>query len=289
MRTISLFILFSLLSGIYFYTPAHAQSDTTKKALEDVKESVTTLINAKDEENPNDIAFRIETFKKVIDFSIAETKDLKIKLFDIDSKKVGTSTIEWKNRMMKNLDDALEYYDSEKNFIKENEASLTLPEIKTKAESFKEWREKEYTPTADEINDYFLIEQQKQALDITKKRAEKIRVDIEKLKKARIKTAELEKMFSKTEVLLKDAQELNDKAVLLFSTTKILQLPESKDEKILMNATEEATSTATSTVTDEVEKNPQLSIKDLVKESFTKVKNIYQIFIDMSNVVRKLL
>lgn len=289
MRTISLFILFSLLSGAYLSTPARAQSNTTKGALEDVKESVTTLINAKDEENPNDIVFRIETFKKVINFSIAEAKDLKIKLFGVDLKKVGTSTIAWKNRIMKNLDDTIEYYDSEMSFIKEREATMTLAEIKARAESFKEWRENKYAPTADEINNYFLIEQQKQALETTKKRADKIRIDIEKLKKARIKTLDLEKLFSKTDTLIKDAYELNDKAVLLFYRTKILQLPQSEDGVILSEIIEEATSTTTSTIVNEVEKNPQLSIKNLVKESFAKVKNVYQIFIDMSNVVRKLL
>ena len=267
--------------------PAHAQSDTTKKALESVKESVTTLINAKDEENPNDITFRIETFKKVIDFSIAEAKDLKIKLFGIDSKKVSTSTDVWKNKMMKNLDDALEYYDSEKNFIKDGEGSLVLTEIKTRAETFKGWRENTYVPTADEINDYFLIEQEKQALETTKNRASKIRLDIEKLKKAKIKTVNLEKLFSKTDILIKDAQELNDKAALLFYKTKIL--PPQDEEIISEVLTEEMINTTTSTVINEVEKNPEPSIKDLVRESFTKVKSVYQIFIDMSNLVRKLL
>lgn len=288
MRTISFFIIFSFVGGVYFSTSVYAQSDTTKKALESVKESVTTLINAKDEENPNDIVFRIETFKKVIDFSIAEAKDLKIKLFGIDAKKVGTSTIAWKNRMMKNIDEALEYYDSEKNFIKEGEAFLVVAEVKTRAESFKEWRESKYIPTADEINNYFLIGQQKQALETTKNRAEKIRLDIEKLKKAKIKTSGLEKLFSKVDPMIKDAQELNDKADLIFYKTKILQQPLKEEVKNEMIANE-IINTATSTTTDEIEKNPELSIKDLVKESFTKVKNIYQIFIDMSSVVRKLL
>jgi len=288
MRAISFFIIFSFLLGMCFSLPARAQSDTTKKALESVKESVTTLINIKDEENPNDIVFRIETFKKVIDFSIAEAKDLKIKLFGIDAKKVGTSTIAWKNRMMKNIDTALEYYDSEKNFIKEREASLTLVEIKTRAESFKEWRESKYIPTADEINNFFLVEQQKQALETTRKRAEKIRLDIEKLKWAKIKTAELEKLFSKVDPMIKDAEELNDKADFLFYTTKILQQPLKEEVTDEIN-TDGTINTTTSTATDKIEKNPELSIKDLVKESFAKVKNIYQIFIDMSSLVRKLL
>ncbi|MEW6617412.1 MAG: hypothetical protein AB1333_03280 [Patescibacteria group bacterium] len=288
MRAISSFIIFSFLFGVCVYAPVNAQSDTTKKALESVKESVTTLINAKDEENPNDIAFRIETFKKVIDFSIAEAKDLKIKLFGIDTKKVGTSTVAWKNGVMKDIDEALEYYDSEKNFIKEGEASLTLIEVKTRAESFKEWRESKYAPTADEINTYFLIEQQKQALETTKKRTEKIHLDIEKLKKAKIKTSGLEKLFSKVDPMIKDAEELNNRADLLFYKTKILPQPP-KEEVINETTTNEIINTTTSTVVSEIEKNPELSIKDLVKESFAKVKNIYQIFIDMSGLVRKLL
>lgn len=288
MRAISFFIIFSFLFGACSYAPAHAQSDTTKRALESVKESVTTLINAKDEENPNDIAFRIETFKKVIEFSIAEAHDLKIKLFGIDSKKVGTSTVVWKNKMMKGLDEALEYYDSEKSFIKDEEDSLILAEVKTRAGVFKEWREDKYVPTADEVNDYFLIEQQKQALETTKKRTEKIRLDIEKLKRAKIKTAGLEKLFLRVDPMIKDAQELNDKADLLFYKTKILQQP-LKEGVMGETTTDEIISATTSTVIEEIEKNPEPSVKDLVRESFTKVKSVYQIFIDMSNVVKKLL
>lgn len=289
MRIISLFIIFSLISGVYIYSPAHAQSDATKKALEDVKDSVSTLITAKDEENQNGTTFRIEAFKKVIDFSIVEAKDLKIKLLAFDVKKLNTSTNVWKDRVMKKLESALEYYDAEKDFVKEHEGEITLEEIKNLAESFKEWREKTYLPAANEISEYFLVEQQKQALEITKNRTEKVRIDIEKLRKARIKTAELQKMLSKVDVLVKNAQELNDGAAILFYETRVLPLLPDEYIKTTDEKTDRATSTATSTIANEAEKKPPSSIEDLTKESFARVRDVYRIFIDMSNLVRKLL
>ena len=289
MRIISLFIILSVVSGVSLYSPAHAQSDATKKALEDVKDSVSTLIIVKDEENQNGIAFRIEAFKKVIDFSIAEAKDLKIKLLALDVKKLSTSTNIWGSEAMKKLDSALEYYDTEKSFMKEHEGEITLEEIKDRAESFKMWREKTYLPAANQINEYFLVEQQKQALETTENRTEKVRADIEKLKKARIKTWELQKMISKVDILVKNAQELNDRAATLFYETRVLPLLPDEHIKITNEETERATSSATSTATGEAEKKPPSSIEDLAKESFARVKDVYRIFIDMSNLVNKLL
>jgi hypothetical protein len=290
MRTISSLIILSFFFGIYAAAPVSAQSDTTKKALENVKESVTTLINAKDEENKNEITFRIEAFKKVIDFSIAEAKDFKVKLLTLDAKKIGAPTNVWREEMIKKIEQALEYYNKEKDFIKKYEGEITLEEIKTRAESFKLWRETIYLPAADEINDYFLIEQQKQALETTKKRGDKIRGDIEKLKKTKIKTLDLQKLLSKTDLLMKEAEELYEKAASLFYKTKIEPLtPKENDLEIKKPIEENTTSTATSTISNNKEGLSELSIRDLAKESFARVKDIYRIFIDMSNIVRKLL
>lgn len=292
MKKLSIFVAFLIfVSGITFSLEIRAQSDATKKALEEVRGSVSTLITVKDEENPMSIAFRIEAYKKVIDFSIAEAKDLRIKLFNLDDKKIGEDVVIWKVKNIEKLDSVIEYYESEKEIIKKNQGSITLEEIKEIAEAFKEKRENLYIPLVNEINDYFLIEQQNRALETTSQRTERVKSDIEKLKKTKIKTKDLEKLFSPVESMLGDAKKMNEKASSLFFEKYIGPLLIKDVVEILEEDGKNATSTTTSTIQN-VEKKAdaeELSIKDLVKDSFINVKDIYKIFIEMSNLVRKLL
>lgn len=77
-------ILLALSVAFFGYAlPSHAEEN--ENALNDVKESVTNLINAKDQNDSNSLAFRIVTYKKVIDLSISEVKDVKDKLLTVET------------------------------------------------------------------------------------------------------------------------------------------------------------------------------------------------------------
>jgi phosphopantetheine adenylyltransferase len=280
-----------------------AQSSAAQKALEGVKESVGTLVNAKDENNPNEIAFRTETFKKVIDFSIVELKDLRVKFLTAVGAQNASSTIGiWRDHILSRMTEASEFYEQEKKNAAGANEGVNIEKIKTDAENFKKWREDNFSPLAEEVNDFLLVEQQKNSLDTAEKRWEKIQNDIMKLKKvySAKKMQELEKLLNDAQKMNIAARDVYERAQDLFyetyiapfetkvTTTTVQFLAEeemtlhasSTESNSKMSADENASSTA---------QTPPPSIRGLIKDSLTNVKRTYQIFIEMSGLVRKLL
>lgn len=295
-----------------------AQSSAAQKALEEVKDSVGTLIGAKDENNPIETGLRIETFKKVLVFSTAETKDLKLKLLSYDEFSAATSTATsslsfWGKSAIGKLNDALAYYDEQKSAIEDKDFLMTLESIKTMAEKFKKWREEFYIPAIEEITSFLLTEQQNKAIETAENRWQKISGDVVKLKKVRFKKiSELEKSLKEAGESIEEAWVLNKKARELFEETYLIRgvdittttssatstQPTSTSTVIENAATSTAAETNTTTTTGQKQKekdesaeppNPPPSIKDLVKDSLIKIRDAYQNFIEMSNLVRKLL
>lgn len=280
------------------------QTSTIEKALETVKEQVSDLVGVKDENKPGELATRIETFKKVIDFSITEAKDLKIKLLDFNFKG-DDELLNWQKKMADKLNEALIYYDDQNQTLDGNEKNITLDDIKIKAQKFKEWRETNYLPISEEINDFLLVKQEKAAIQITKKRYQKISEDVQKLKSSGwlVKVrglSELPKLLTEADTAIKESDRINNEAEKLFREKYIVQkkgeyllpYPQEKNEasttlKNLSN--DNASDTARDKNEVRPEQTPPLSIKDTVKTSLTKVKDAYRIFIEMSNLVRKLL
>jgi hypothetical protein len=301
-KKLTYFLILTLALGSFVFpgNTARAESSSVQKALENVKQQLDDLVTAKDDSNLNDLALRIETFKKVIDFSITEAKDLKIKTLALDLDK---NLQDWQKSVLAGLDDAITYYNDQKQSLKETEIG-SLEEIKGTAESFKKWREDHYLGTANQVRDFILIDQEQKSIQTAQKRSQKINDDLKKLEKAKIKgVSELYKLIGKANQSIKEADEMNQKATKLFFEKYI---------PIVTSTTPTATSTATSTInlpetnsivtsTETRNVNPAASsteeaipplppsIKDLVDASLTKVKETYQIFIDMSNLVRKLL
>lgn len=297
-----------------------AQSTAAQKALEEVKDSVGTLIGAKDENSPIETGLRVETFKKVLDFSITETKDLKLKLLSYDEFSTSTSTatsslLVWGKSSISKLNNFLAYYDSQRAEIEKNAYSITPEDIKTRAENFKKWREESYLPVVDEITNFLLIGQQDNAIETAENRWQKVNSDVTKLKKIKFrKIGELEKSLKKAGESIEEAKVLNKKARELFKETYLSvktsataknatsfatstsPTSSSNTDKDSIRKTDEELTTKNTTEIKQEEKKEnaeptilQSSIKDLVKDSLTKVKDAYQSFIEMSNLVRKLL
>lgn len=284
-----------------------------QKALENVKEQVSDLVTAKDENNPNELALRIETFKKVLDLSITETKDLKVKFLTVDFDKNDKALIAWRDKVSEMLTDAGKYYEEQKQNLGDNEKAITLEDIKTIAQDFKDWREANYILTANQINDFLLIQQEAEAIRIAKKRAHKIKDDIIKIQKTKTKVAgELTKLLNNADQLIKESDKVNQEAEKSFRELYVepkaitpetaagdatSSEPAITEENISTTTVEKKELTAqienaTTTETEASETQlppPPPSIRDLVKNSLTKVKEAYQVFIEMSNLVRKLL
>lgn len=282
--------------------PARAQSDTAKKALESVKESVDTLVGAKDDNNPNDAVFRVEAFKKVLDFSVAEARNLKVKLI-ASFEGESSSTASWKDDAVRRIDAALAYYADEQMFVKEN-PDMTLDEIKSVADAFKAWRERTYLPLSEEVTDFLFVKQQGKTLKITEARRAKIGEDLAKLIEAFgvKKTQPLSDLYAEAASSTKRAGVLYLQARALFmerfvaplfaTTTSATSTAAATSTELTHASTSVTTSeNGTSTAATETSTSllPPVSIKDLIRESLTSVKDAYRVFIEMSNAVRKLI
>jgi len=281
--------IFYALTAVNF---ASAQT-AVQKAFENVKGKLDELVGAKDEDSVSDLTLRIETFKKVIELSISEAKDLKLKLLALD--KLSKELADWQKTMIEKLNFALDYYEGRKEFLIDNARELNLPSIRELAQGYKTWREEHYLKTADQIRDLLLIQQEQKSIQVANRRAQKIAEDLKKIEKAKIKgAADLNKLLAKAQDLIKEGVKLNDQAYNQFLNQFISF--EISNSAPVAGETPEITAVATSSTSTLPEPEAtstevifQPSIKDLVRESLNKIKEAYQVFIEMSNLVRKLL
>lgn len=280
---------------------AAATPSPVEKAIESVKDKLDALVNAKDEQSPDEFAFRVSTMKKVIEFSIAETNDLKIKLLTIE---IGKEAKPWRDATVEKLNDALAHYAEVKENLEDGEQTIDLAGVKIIAQEFKEWRTTYLISTADAVRDFLLISQEGNAIETAKKRAQKIGEDVTKLKNAKNKVAKnLATLLDKANGLIGEATGLNETAHTRFWDEFIVPaMPKVSSTEPAATGTApkaQATSSAlagfslaTSTNDQEATSTaaaaaPSPSIRDLVKASLAKVREAYQVFIEMSALVRK--
>ena len=295
------FLIISLISA----GTANAQSSAVQNALKDVQGQVQDLVTAKDEGQTDDLSLRIETFKKVVDFSISEAKDIKIKLLALD--KLSKEVALWRDSIVSSLNKAIDYYEDQKESLDDTN-KINLETIKKIASDFKEWRDKNYIAASSEADSYLLILQEQKAVETAMKRSERIRKDVLALLKAKIKgAAQLQELLGDADKKINEAADLNKEANDFFWNQYILPIALRNIENettttssvpaatsTLMNAPLFATSTATSSTSTDANATSSpifrtSSIKDLVESSLSQIKGAYQIFIEMSNLVRKLL
>lgn len=297
-KSLPLFAIFVIAS--LFSVNANAQTPTVQKAFDTVKERVDDLVTAKDVNNPRDLAIRIETFAKVIDLSQVEAKELKKQLLQLEFS--DETLLAWKVKMLDQINIVIEYYDIQQKTIASSSTAITLESIKTTAEAFKTQREKVYVPIAEEVYDMLIIFQEREAIVTAKERWKKISDDITKLQNAKVRGVEaLPILLSEAKKFITKSEDLNTEAYNTFLkniTPPPLQLE-----------TKKATSTATSTIESKtitlktIEDSSEIldkattsvalppskpSIKDLVRSSLVNIRDAYQVFIEMSSVVRAL-
>ncbi|MDI6734362.1 MAG: hypothetical protein QMD50_02635 [Patescibacteria group bacterium] len=314
--------IFTLISLAHPASLVFAETPTIQKAIENVRDRLDDLVTAKDDNDPNELNLRIETFKKVITLSITEAKDLKVKLLSLDQS-LDDAIKAWQKAVIENLDKAIEFYGKQDEFISDNEKTFDIAAIKSLALEFKNWRDKNYIENSEQARNFILIDQKVKAIQIAKKRYQKISADLEKMKSFLLKDADkLNKLLLRAKTNLEESENLNTEARNLFNNTFINRfrfelfasssptstIPTSTEtivptEPITGESTSTVTSTlptsepATSTATSTLETNtsssppilPNPSIKDLIKDSLIKIKDAYLVFIEMSNLVRGLL
>jgi hypothetical protein len=220
---------------------------------------------------------------------------MRVKLLAFEEDKTTTTIGLWKKNRIEALASATKYYEGEMLAVKELE-NPSVEEMKTRAEALKKWREEFYIPLAEEVQVFLLIEQQKKSIVTAESRLEKVGVDVAKLKKAKFKKIkEVEEKYTRAGALIEEAKTIQADAIHEFEKRHLLPFmkehsPEREAlEKEIKEEKEKEKKTQSATGNSATPPPSPSSIKETVDESFAKVKESYQLFIEMSNFVRKLL
>jgi hypothetical protein len=293
MKKLFIFAAVALVSLASFASPARAEETKgVQKAFENAKQYLDELVTAKDENKSDDLTLRVETFRKVLDLSTAEVKDFEFKLLTVDKDEAFEP---WKEEAMKSLTGAKVFIDSQKELLTDPK-SLDFSEVKAIAENFKAWREKEYLPLVSQAQNFLLVKQEAKAVGTAQARLGKITTDLKNIKQSKVtNSSEIKKLLDGSKNLIEEAADLNREAADRFietnvKTAKNASSTEEETATSTLPAKTLATSTATSSPADvSAEAAPIVSIKDLVGSSLGKIKEAYQGFVDISNLVRKLL
>lgn len=278
-----------------------AQTPFLQNALKNVQKGVDELTNVKNENSRESFNSRVETFKEVLNLSLSEMENIKLRLLSLDN--LTEKGLALREEMVSWFDEVLKFYNSQKQDLKklENDENATINDIKNLAQKFKEWRETDYLPKIDEIYNFILINLEKEAVQMAQNRFQKISRSLNQLKENNVKNLDgVFELLDKTKKLIQEGNELNQKSEDLFwqfLTPSLIEensstSPTSSGEisSTEINSLNSTSSNASSSATTTEEINPQPpSIKDLTKESLNKIKEAYQIFIEISNLVRKLL
>jgi hypothetical protein len=273
------------------------QSEAVKQATRDVEDSVDALVDAKDDE-VDDLALRINAFKKVVDLSITEATDLKVQLVLHESHEADL--VGWSSSTLARLNSAVRYFKAQQKLDFSDIEDVAS--IKSLALDFKKWRDKNYVSLTEEVNDFLLLEKGSAVLAIAHTRTKKIDGDLIALGSVGIKG------LDGLRTMLVDASRAIERGALEHTGARALFLARyvdplvatsssshaSSTDEVILGEEELATSTVQVSATTTAEAAPEAedrdaSIKDLITASFTEVKDAYRIFIEMSSLVRKLL
>ncbi|OGG43242.1 hypothetical protein A3G50_01150 [Candidatus Jorgensenbacteria bacterium RIFCSPLOWO2_12_FULL_42_11] len=286
--------------------------DKIKESVQEVKEGTKDLITAKEQENlspeekeKEELNLRLQVFDKIINLSIQETEDTISQLKTLNN--LNEKTLSLQERLIKEFEGFLGFYDEQKKGLEKPE-EISLLKIKETAQSFKDWREAIYLPELKMTANFLLINRQKITIEMTENRFKKIALDVKKLKKINFKgVEELGKYLDLAANSLKEAKGFRQKAeddfwLIMATSTGATTASIAASSTFIGNLTiniatsteeitapiENASSTGVSAPPISTE-NQFLSIKSLIGESLNKIKEAYQIFIEMSNFVKKLL
>lgn len=290
----SIFIILAIITLFYAGSVKAEATGPVEKALEGVKQTVDDLVSAKDDKTSQELPLRIQTFKKVLELSVAEAKDLKIRLLSEEPEEKELTSFH--EDSIKKISEALKFYEEKNKKFSLLERDLNLEDIRVIAEDFQKTRTANFSSSTQAIHDYLASRQPSKVLEIAKNRFTKIENDIKKMGRNRT-TENLSNLLKKASKDIGEAEknkilaEEKFKKDYLLSKEEIVNLPTSttplKIKEDIEIETSAATSTPTSTVVEAPVLPPPPSIRDLVQESLTHVKEAYQVFIEMSAVVRK--
>jgi len=293
-KTFPKFFLALAVSLIIFLpTISRAQTSFFQNAFKNIQESLEEFIGLKTE-NSQDFHSRVVAFEKILDLTLSEAEDLRLRLLSLEN--LTKKEKEIRDEMVSYFDEVLAFYRSQKQDLKKlaNNENVSLDDLKNLALKFKQWREKNYLPQINRIYNFLLINLEKEAISMAFNRFNKINQNLSQLKEKGVKNLKPAfELLNQADKLIQEGKKLNQESENLFwlSLTPFLESNSSTTE--ITSSMSEIASSTTSTTSSlnsfEESSSSTLSIKDLTKASLSKIKDAYQIFIEISNLVRKLL
>lgn len=283
--------------------------------LEQVQNKVDELVELKDnstlsdqEKESQEIQIRKEALDQIVDLSLAETKNLEDKLnaltLESDDQKAA------KEKFLEILDRNINYsVDLKKNIDKEN---ITLDEVKNLAQEYKDWRADNYGIYVKKITAFTLVFQEKAVLKIANIRLDKIMSDLKNLQNAKILKKEdtwnlinlSMKSLTNAKIFNSNAETIISKSIKkdlldVASSTPASEMASTSPENLTQTATSSlseklgtsglATSTiSTATTTSALQITAEEDkAQVLIEKSLKEIKNAYNYFISISNIVNK--
>ncbi len=298
------FIFFAILIfGNCFLLKAQATEEKANEPPEKIDELRKQLIIIRDEKpgSADELFLRLEIFRKIIDLSITEASELRTSLLLLNYKE--KNEIEWRDETIKKLDEIVNYYNDQKSLI-EKEKGLSIDLAITNALEFKNWRLEKYLPISKEINNFFLLKHGGRAQDVARTRLEKIIRDVNRLASVKFKNSDaLMVMLKEAEIFMGESNEIYKSAFKIFwegvdkqkereeeYQIETLNEAETSEPKIEENVVSQAEPLeqlgAENKEIEKADEKPIISIEDLIKDSLVKIRSSYQIFIEMSDLVR---
>lgn len=297
-KTIKIFSVLMPIMVLLSAQGAFAQSEAVKKAVQDVKQSVDTLVIARDENVTSDLGLRIEALKKVIELSMSEAKELRVKLALLETE---DELKIWREEVSNRLGEVLSYLDQKQKLSTSGDIK-NIEALKEVAQTFKDWRDATYTPLAEEIDEFFAVKKGDEVIKVASARSLKIAKDIIKIQKINPKAAlSLKASLQKADRLISDGASVQKNSFNVFYGKYVLPIvvtstpvTTTSSLSIVIGTSTIGIGTSTMIKMRMVEsdglkpfESEEVPIKDLIRASFQKVRDAYQVFIEMSSSVRE--
>jgi hypothetical protein len=282
-------------------------SQDSQASLEQVQGTVDELVQLKDdssisaqEKEKQEIQIRKKALDQILDLSLSDIKNLEDKLnaltLTTDDQKAA------RGLFLAILDKNINYSESLK--VDVDKDGITLDEIKNLAQEYKDWRANNYDTYVKKMTAFILIYQEQGVLKIANIRLDKIISDLNNLEKTNlINKEDTWDLLNLSMNSLGNAKIYNDSAAKIVAgyVQDLLAAASSTQEQITATTSPEslvetlatssqlkiemASTTATSTATSAKQINIDDKSHSLIEQSLQEIKNAYNDFIKISNIV----
>ncbi len=253
-------------------------AETNKlEVLSPVENSINELLTVRDdislteaEKLVKDLEARKKILSEVLSLSLDEISKLTAKINNLPVFTEGSPEKELREEYKANLETYTAYYTEQSKKL----AALTkIDEAKNLAQEIKDYRDKTYNPQVQKIVNFVLLFYNEDVLKVANARFEKISADIKKLGKLGYLKA-----GAFTNELKLAAENLSAARTFLEEAKNAVLAGQPESEKLTLK--DAAT---------RGQEQPPVEPNKLVESSLNKVKNTYEIFLQVGKDIRKLL